>query len=64
MAKRGIMLRAMTQDLLTLLTACTVSFERTGSVRCLIDATFRQWRTRLRACDTAKGGYFEHKLSI
>jgi hypothetical protein len=55
------MQRAMTQDLLTLLTVCTVSFGRIGSVRyCLIDATFRQWRTRLRACGTAKGGYFEH----
>jgi len=29
----------------------------------VIDAAVRQWRTRLRACIKAKGGYFEHSLS-
>jgi len=29
----------------------------------IIDATIRQWRTRLRACIKAKGGHFEHTLS-
>jgi len=28
----------------------------------IIDAAIRQWRTRLRACITAKGGHFEHTL--
>jgi len=29
----------------------------------IIDATIRQWRTRLRTCIKAKGGHFEHTLS-
>ena len=28
----------------------------------VIDTAVRQWRTRLRACIKAKGGYFEHNL--
>ena len=30
----------------------------------VIDTAVRQWRTRLRACVKAKGGHFEHKLSL
>jgi len=29
----------------------------------IIDATIRQWRTRLSTCIKAKGGHFEHTLS-
>jgi len=29
----------------------------------IIDATIRQWRTRLRTCIKAKHGHFEHTLS-
>jgi len=28
----------------------------------IIDRAVRQWRVRLRACDRANGGHFEHKL--
>ena len=28
----------------------------------IIDESVRQWRRRLRACVTARGGQFEHKL--
>jgi hypothetical protein len=28
----------------------------------VIDASVKQWRTRLRACVAANGGHFEHKL--
>jgi len=27
-----------------------------------IDGAIKQWRTRLRACERAAGGHFEHKL--
>ena len=29
----------------------------------IIEAAIRQWRTRLRACNKAKGGHFEHTLN-
>jgi len=29
----------------------------------IIDAAFREWRTRLRTCIKAKDGHFEHSLS-
>ena len=28
----------------------------------VIDAAVRQWRARLRACVSARGGHFEHNL--
>jgi len=28
----------------------------------VIDAAVRQWRARLRACVSARGGHFEHIL--
>ena len=30
--------------------------------QCVIDAAVRQWRARLRACVSARGGHFEHIL--
>ena len=29
----------------------------------VIDATVRQWRARLRACVSARGGHFEHSVT-
>jgi len=29
----------------------------------IIDKAVRQWRTRLRACITAKGGHFKHYIA-
>ena len=30
--------------------------------QCIIDKAVRQWRTRLHACNKAKGGHFKHTL--
>jgi len=30
----------------------------------VIDAAVRQWRARLRACVSARGGHFEHILRL
>ena len=60
--KREIMLNAMVlKDVDELRSRILTAWDELDQR--VIDATVRQWRTRLHACVKAKGGHFEHKLS-
>jgi len=49
---------------ITTLELTMTSYPQSTEVREIIDEAIDQWRARLNACVRAKGGHFEHRMSV